>query len=218
MKPSRVVFCDFDGTITTQDTFVSMLEKFAPEVAQKLLPAIFKREISLKEGVHQTLGTISAVVYPEIIEYIARQPIRSGLLELLEFLNRLEVPFIVVSGGLTDMVNAVLKRQQLLEGVTAIYAGEVDTTGELIRAYSTIESEDELVAKARVLAKYPAQEKIAIGDSVTDINMSLAADLVFARDRLMQYLDAENKPYVRWDNFYDVQNYLFDRWQIDEQY
>ena len=48
------------------------------------------------------------------------------------------------------------------------------------------------------MAKYPADEKIAIGDSVTDINMSLAADLVFARDRLIQYLDAENKPYVRW--------------------
>ena len=214
MKPSRVVFCDFDGTITTQDTFVSMLEKFAPEIAQKLLPAIFKREISLKEGVHQTLGTISAMVYPEIIEYIACQPIRAGLLELLEFLDRHEVPFIVVSGGLTDMVNAVLKRQRLLEGVTAIYAGEVDTTGKLIRAYSIIESEDELVAKAKVMTKYPAQEKIAIGDSVTDINMSLAADLVFARDRLMQYLDTENKPYIQWDNFYDVQKHLSARWQI----
>ena len=216
MKPSKVVFCDFDGTITTQDTFVSMLEKFAPETAQKLLPAIFKREISLKEGIHQTLGTISAVVYPEIIEYIACQPIRAGLLELLEFLNRYQVPFVVLSGGLTDMVNAVLERQQLRQHVTAIYAGKADTTGKLLRAYSTIESEDEFVAKAKAMAKYPAQEKIAIGDSVTDINMSLAADLVFARDRLMEYLDAENKPYIQWDNFYDVQNYLFDRWQIEE--
>ena len=216
MKPSRVVFCDFDGTITTQDTFVSMLEKFAPEIAQKLLPAIFRREISLKEGVHQTLGTISATVYPEIVEYIACQPIRPGLLELLEFLDRLKIPFIVVSGGLTDMVNAVLQRQQLLESVTAIYAGEVDTTGELLRAYSIIESEDEFVAKAKAMAKYPAQEKIAIGDSVTDISMSLAADLVFARDRLMQYLDVENKPYIQWNNFYDVRKHLSYRWQIKE--
>lgn len=215
MKPSKAVFCDFDGTITTQDTFVSMLEKFAPEIAQKLLPAIFKREISLKDGIHQTLGTISSAHYPDIIEYMACQPVREGLLEFIAFLNRLEVPFVVVSGGLTEMVNAVLKRQQLIEGVTAIHAGQVDTTGELLRAYSTIESEVEFVAKAQAMAKYPVQSKIAIGDSVTDINMSLAADLVFARDRLMQYLDGENKPYVQWDNFHDIQNYLADYWQVD---
>ncbi|MEN9568671.1 MAG: hypothetical protein RLZZ69_3867, partial [Cyanobacteriota bacterium] len=29
MNSSRVVFCDFDGTITTKETFVNMVEKFA---------------------------------------------------------------------------------------------------------------------------------------------------------------------------------------------
>lgn len=215
MKFSRVVFCDFDGTITSRDTFVSMLEKFAPEIAAKQLPAIFRREMTLKQGIHQTLGSISATYYPEIIEYMAHQPIRPGLREFLQFLHRSQVPFVVISGGLTDMVNAVLKRQQLTKYVTAVYAGEVDTTGEFLRVYSTIESELEFVAKDRVMAKYSAGEKIAIGDSVTDINMALTADLVLARDRLMQYLDAENQPYVRWENFYDIQNYLANRWQID---
>ena len=215
MKSSRVVFCDFDGTITSRDTFVSMLEKFAPEIAAKLLPAIFRREITLKEGIYRTLGAISATYYPEIIEYMAYQPVRPGLIEFLQFLDRSKVPFVVISGGLTDMVNAVLKRQQLTDYVAAIYAGEVDTSGEFLRVYSTIESELEFVAKVRAMAKYPAVEKIAIGDSVTDINMALAAELVFARDRLMQYLDIENKPYIQWENFYDIQNYLANHWQID---
>ncbi|MGF1587865.1 MAG: hypothetical protein ACFCU7_01225 [Pleurocapsa sp.] len=48
MNPSRVVFCDFDGTITIQDTFIGVLEKFAPEIAVKLVPAIFERQITLK--------------------------------------------------------------------------------------------------------------------------------------------------------------------------
>ena len=213
MKPSRVVFCDFDGTITTQDTFVSMLEKFAPEVSAKLLPVIFRREITLKEGIHQTLGSISAADYPEIIEYIAERPIRPGLRELLKFLNHLQVPFVVISGGLTDLVEAVLKRQQLIDSVTKIHAGEVDLTGELLQVYSSIESESEFVAKAKAMENYPAEEKIAIGDSVTDINMSLAADLVFARDRLIEYLDVENKPYIRWQNFFDVRDYLATHWQ-----
>lgn len=212
MNSSRVVFCDFDGTITTKDTFVSVLEKFVPEAAQTLLPIIFRREISLKEGIHKTLGSIPAIHYAEIIEFISHQPIRPGLKEFIEFLNNTGVPFVVISGGLTAMVKAVLEYQGLIDKVTAIYAGEVDTTAKLLRPYSTFESDTEFIAKARIMMQYNALEKIAIGDSVTDINMSLAADLVFARDRLKQYLDQENKPYIPWENFFEIKDYLAARW------
>ncbi|MEM8672823.1 MAG: HAD-IB family phosphatase [Cyanobacteria bacterium P01_G01_bin.67] len=215
MNSSKVVFCDFDGTITTQDTFVSMLEKFVPEVAASILPIIFRREITLKAGIHQTLGSIPTTYYAEIIEFMANQPIRPGLKEFIEFLNYSEVPLIVISGGLTAMVEAVLERQGLIEKVTAIHAGEVDLTGEFLRAYSTVESDTEFIAKAMVMATYPTQEKIAIGDSVTDINMSLAADLVFARDRLVQYLDVEEKPYVQWQDFFEIKDHLTSLWQLN---
>jgi 2-hydroxy-3-keto-5-methylthiopentenyl-1-phosphate phosphatase len=214
MKFSRVVFCDFDGTITTEDTFVGVLEKFTPEVAARLLPMIYRREITLKEGVQQALGSIPTGDYPNIIKYITHQPIRPGLKEFLDFLNYLEIPLVVISGGLIGMVKAVLEYQQLIESVTAIYAGEVDLSGRYLQVYSLIESETELVAKAQIMAKYSALEKIAIGDSVTDINMALAADLVFARDRLIGYLDTENKPYVQWQDFYEVQDYLTAHWQV----
>jgi 2-hydroxy-3-keto-5-methylthiopentenyl-1-phosphate phosphatase len=215
MNSSRVVFCDFDGTITANDTFVNMLEKFAPKTAAQLLPAIFRREISLKEGIDKTLGAIPVQNYPAMIEFIAQQPVRPGLKEFIEFLNDATIPFVVISGGLTSMVEAVLEHQQLLDGVTAIYAGEVETRGEFLQPYSAISSDTEFVAKEIVMAQYSAQEKIAIGDSVTDINMSLSADLVFARDRLKQYLDVENKPYVQWHDFWEIRDYLAASWQVN---
>jgi 2-hydroxy-3-keto-5-methylthiopentenyl-1-phosphate phosphatase len=215
MKFSRVVFCDFDGTITTEDTLVSVLEKFAPEVSARLLPIIYERQMTLKAGIRQTLGSISSIHYPEIIEYIAHRPIRPGLLEFADFLNDSNIPLIVISGGLTDIVKAVLEQQQLIEKITAIHAAEVDTTGNLLRVYSVIESKTELVAKVKAMAQYPARETIAIGDSVTDINMALAADVVFARDRLVGYLDAEKKSYIKWHNFFDIRDRLARRWQID---
>jgi len=215
MNSSRVVFCDFDGTITTQDTFVSVLEKFAPETASQLLPAIFRQEITLKEGIGKTLGAIPAHNYLAMTEFIAEQPVRPGLKEFIEFLNHASVPFVVISGGLTSMVKAVLDHQQLIGSVTAIYAGEVDATGEYLQPYSAISSDTEFVAKAIVMKKHPADLQVAIGDSVTDINMSLAADLVFARDRLQQYLDVEQKSYVRWSDFWEIRDYLADSWQLD---
>jgi 2-hydroxy-3-keto-5-methylthiopentenyl-1-phosphate phosphatase len=208
MNSSRVVFCDFDGTITTKDTFVTVLEKFAPETAAQILPAIYRREITLKTGIGKTLGAIPARDYPAMIEFMAEQPVRPGLKEFIEFLNNATIPFVVISGGLTGMVKAVLEHQGLLNSVTAIYAGEVDTTGDFLQPYSLISSDTEFVAKAIIMNKYSAQEKIAIGDSVTDINMSLAADVVFARDRLQHYLDLENKSYIQWNDFFEIREYL----------
>jgi 2-hydroxy-3-keto-5-methylthiopentenyl-1-phosphate phosphatase len=216
MNSSRVVFCDFDGTITTKDTFVSMVERFAPEASAQILPAVFRREITLKAAVEKMLGSIPAQDYPALIEFVAQQPIRPGVKEFIEFLNNATIPFVVISGGLTGMVQAVLERQQLLSGVAAIYAGEVKTTGNFLQPYSLISSDTEFVAKAIAMAQYSAEEKIAIGDSVTDINMSLAADLVFARDRLKQYLDEENKPYIQWHDFWEIRDYLAASWQVDE--
>ena len=215
MNSSRVVFCDFDGTITTKDTFITVLEKFAPETAARLLPAIFRRELTLKQGIDKTLGVIPTRHYSAMVEFIARQPVRPGLKEFINFLNDRQVSFVVISGGLSSLVTAVLAHNRLLDGVEAIHAGEVDVTGEYLHPYSAISSDTEFVAKAIAMKKYPARQKIAIGDSVTDINMSLAADLVFARDRLKQYLDDENKAYVEWDNFFEIRDYLAASWQKD---
>ncbi len=215
---TKVVFCDFDGTITAKESFVSMLEEFAPQVAEELLPLIFAQKLTLKAGVKQILGSIPADCYPQILERAASLSIRPGLKELLAFLNAQQIPFIVISGGLRGMVETVLKQffsstsQPLINSVTAIHAADIDASGQYLQVYSDYVGDTELVAKAQIMAQYPATETIAIGDSVTDINMALQADLVFARDRLIQYLVAANKPYVRWNDFLEVRDYLVARW------
>ncbi|NET49676.1 MAG: 2-hydroxy-3-keto-5-methylthiopentenyl-1-phosphate phosphatase, partial [Merismopedia sp. SIO2A8] len=52
----------------------------------------------------------------------------------------------------------------------------------------------------------------AIGDGVTDWNLALAASLVFARPPLTNYMEQQGKPYVDWDTFTDIQQYLVQYW------
>ncbi|MBD0346119.1 MAG: HAD-IB family phosphatase [Coleofasciculus sp. Co-bin14] len=214
----RVVFCDFDGTITAEETFVGMLKQFTPELSNQLMPEMYARRLTLREGVRQLLESIPSVRYPEILEYAKPKLIRPGLVELLDFLDAEGVPFVVVSGGLRGMVETVLSQAStgipsLLERVAAIYAVDVDTTGEFLQVQSEFEGGTELVSKVKVMAQHPAEEQIAIGDSVTDLEMSLYAPVVFARDRLIQYLDEHNKPYIPWNDFFDIGEQLSQWWQ-----
>jgi 2-hydroxy-3-keto-5-methylthiopentenyl-1-phosphate phosphatase len=212
-SPARpIVFCDFDGTITAVETFAGMLKEFAPVLSAELMPLMYDRRLSLREGVKRLLTSIPSKLYPEIIEYGATKPLREGFGELLDFLADRSIPFVIISGGIKDMVEATLQRHHngipLIDRVKAIAAVEIDTSGDYLCVRSSFEGDTELVAKVAVMQQYPATKTIAIGDSVTDINMALQADLVFARDRLVEYLEAEGKIYLPWQDFRDVRDYL----------
>jgi 2-hydroxy-3-keto-5-methylthiopentenyl-1-phosphate phosphatase len=208
----RVVFCDFDGTITAQETFVAVLKEFAPELAAELIPQMYALKVTLREGVRKILESIPSSRLPEIIEFSRTQLMREGLPELLDFLDSQDVPFVVVSGGLREMVEVVMG--ELGQRVRGIHAIALDTSGSHFRVLSPYEGDTELVDKVKVMEMYPADGKIAIGDSVTDLNMAISASVVFARDRLVQYLEERHKSYIVWNDFFDVRDALKDLWKI----
>ncbi|MBE9039487.1 HAD-IB family phosphatase [Oscillatoriales cyanobacterium LEGE 11467] len=206
----RAVFCDFDGTITLHETFVAMLTRFAPERSAQLLPEIYALRMTLHEGVRRMMAAIPSRDYPAILEFTRTQPMRPGLVELLDFLDRQQVPFVVVSGGLRGMVEAVLG--DLKSRTLAIHAADTDVSGEYLRVYSEFEGETEMVEKVRAIERYGVKDWVAIGDSVTDLNMAVAAPTIFARDRLCQYLNERQKPYIEFRDFFDVRDRLEQMW------
>ncbi|MEB3232573.1 MAG: HAD-IB family phosphatase [Leptolyngbyaceae bacterium] len=207
---SRMVFCDFDGTITAQETFVAMLRHFVPDRAAVILPQIYHQAITLKQGVRLLLEDLPASVYGDIVEFTRPQPIRPGFGSFLSFLEAHQTPFVVVSGGLQGMVEAVL--EPFLPQVKGIHAIAVDTAGPRLGLRSPYEGDTEMVAKADILAHYQntygVEETIAIGDGITDWNMALAASLVFARPPLTDFMEKQGKAYIAWDTFTDIQAYL----------
>jgi 2-hydroxy-3-keto-5-methylthiopentenyl-1-phosphate phosphatase len=157
-----------------------------------------------------------------MLELARSQPLRSGLRDLIEFLDGQGVEFVVVSGGIRGMVEAALG--DLADRVVGIHAMDVDTTGEYLAVRSEFEGEVELVDKLKVVSRYlgtplPAggftnENWIAIGDSVTDLNMALAAPTVFARSRLKTYLDDRGKVYTPYESFFEVRDRLAQLWNV----
>ena len=183
---------------------MAMIGRFAPEVSQLVLPEIYAKRVTLRQGVRQMLESIPAAKYPEIIEFTRQQPIRAGFVEFIDFLKTAQIPLVIISGGLQGMVEATLAPYR--DRIAAIHAIDLDLSGAYLQVKSRYESGTEMVAKAEIMASYGADESIAIGDSITDWNLALAASVVFARPPLTDYLDERQKPYVRWDNFIEIRD------------
>ena len=207
---ARIIFCDFDGTITVEETFVAVLKKFSPDVSRELIPQMYAKKLTLREGVRRILESIPSSCYAEILEFSQNQSIRPGFEEFLDFLEAEAVPLVVISGGLQRIVETVMG--ELVQRVRAIHAVDVNNTGEYLQVNSEFEGETELVAKVQVMDRYAGDEKIAIGDSLTDLNMALQTPMVFARDRLAEYLDECQKSYIYWHDFFEIRDYLEKLW------
>jgi 2-hydroxy-3-keto-5-methylthiopentenyl-1-phosphate phosphatase len=208
----RTVFCDFDGTITTEETFVALLREFAPDLADRLMAEMYDRRLTLRDGVRQLLESIPSAKYPEFIEFAKPKTIRPGFAEFLDFLDRHQVPFVLISGGVKVVVDTVLG--DLTQRMAGIHAVELDTSGPYLKPISQFEGGTELVAKVDVIAQYPCDEAIAIGDSITDLNMALSVPVVFARDRLAVYLQESETPYIGWEDFHDIRCALAQQWDV----
>ena len=209
-KYKRILFCDFDGTVTTEETFVGMLKEFATERYDSMERLLADGKITLRDAVRRMVSSIPSQKYADVLDYVRTKPIRPGFEELLEFLHHRSVPFVIVSGGLLDSVRVRLN--PFSHRIHAMHAARVNADGEHLRVWSDFESDDELVAKPKVMAKYPADESVVIGDGITDLNAAAVADLVFARDSLRRYLGQKGIPFVPWNDFFEVMDHLSRRW------
>ncbi|MEM9216060.1 MAG: HAD-IB family phosphatase [Cyanobacteria bacterium P01_F01_bin.150] len=207
---NRMVFCDFDGTITAEDTFVSVLQHFTPEQSDIILPKLYRKEMTIKQGIRTLLEILPSSIYPDMVEFTRPKAIRPGFAEFLDFLDQQNIPFVVISGGLSGIIEAVL--EPFLHQIKVIHAIDVDISGPHIKLQSAHEGDTEMVAKADILATYQntydLDESIVIGDGITDWNLALAASMVFARPPLTAHMEEHGRPYLEWNNFTDIHQYL----------
>ena len=206
MSDKWVILCDFDGTITFDETFVAILTRFAPVLASELIPQMYDLTLTLKEGVRRIMESIESVHYPEMLEMISAAPIRKGFFEMLGGLAACHIPFLIVTWGVSEFVRAALKG--VPEGVSSIYGMTVDHSGPFLKISSNLESESELVAKVRLLDQFPGSRFICIGDSVTDLQLALRCDIVFSRGRLSSYLEDRKIDFFPFENFFDIARIL----------
>jgi 2-hydroxy-3-keto-5-methylthiopentenyl-1-phosphate phosphatase len=206
----RIVFCDFDGTITERDGFVSVCRTFAPEAVEEYLPGVMDGSISLREGLTKILETIPSDQYPTMMTHCDDVSVRPGLEELIDWLAEQGIPFVVISGGLKGLV--LRKLGPLAEKVAAVYAPELDTDGPFLRVLSEYPGERELLAKVDVMAAYTYDESVAIGDGITDYNMAQAAHRVFARRQLAEHMEKQGLPFHAWEDFHAIRQRLESIW------
>jgi 2-hydroxy-3-keto-5-methylthiopentenyl-1-phosphate phosphatase len=206
----RVIFCDFDGTITENDNIVAIIRHFDPPGWETIVDEIVSQRKTIREGVGELFRLLPTSRKTEVIDYaIGNARIRSGFAELLEYARANGIDFYVTSGGIDFFVYPLIAPFGIPE--SHIYCNGSDFTGERIEITWPHPCDDNCrndcgMCKTTIIRRFPAEAytRILIGDSVTDFEGAKLADLVFARSHLIRKCEELGLPYYEYETFHDV--------------
>lgn len=206
----RIIFCDFDGTITVNDNIIAIIRHFNPPGWEEIANRVLAQEISVCDGVGQMFRLLPTSLKEQVIDYgISNVRIRDGFPELLAYAKEAGISFYVTSGGIDFFVYPVLERFGI--PTDHIFCNGSDFSGEQIEITWPHPCDEHCtndcgMCKTTIMRKFPADryERIIIGDSVTDFEGAKQADIVYSRSHLTEKCRELGLAHTEFETFHDI--------------
>ena len=208
-----VFFCDFDGTITEEDTLVLLLERFGRRTQGGGSWRDIEDDPDLPENRKlQAEMDLLDCTLPEAINYLRQVArIRSGFPGFAERLSTAGIPLVVLSGGLKPILDTFLApflNRNLWLRVNDLEAGRgkwrvlpADTPRIKVLCNHCKRWHVEQARAAGRTCLYA-------GDGGTDFCPAERSDIVFARDGLIRHMAARDLEYHEFESFRDIEDVM----------
>lgn len=198
------VFLDFDGTISTADVGVHLLDRHADGWVD-FDDAFAAGLIGSRECMAEQWKCLRpGITEAELRACAAEVAIDPGLGPLVDRLRAAGSEITVVSDGYGFYVRDALERFGL-----RVLTNAVDfATGTISHPYFDADCPCGLCGTCKrapiIEARTRGQSIVFVGDGVSDRRAAPLADRLYAKDRLAEWCDAEQLPYVAFTTLADV--------------
>jgi len=214
MDKKRIVFCDFDGTITQNDNIVAIMKHFNPPGWEELVQQLMDGKLSIRQTVGRMFAMLPTSRQTEIVDYAIRNAtIRSGFGKFVDYCKQHDITLLITSGGIDFFIYPLLAPFPIPHA--HIYSNASSFAGETIEILWPNACDEHCgndcgMCKTTIIRSYdPARyHRMLIGDSVTDFAGAKLVDTVFARSHLIELCRELELPFYPFETFYDVMNHM----------
>lgn len=202
---------DFDGTLSFKDFYHMMIDKYLKEWGREFYLNWKKEKKINVDFLNKIFGSVQ-LSQRELFEEIYSIPFDKSAQTMIAKVQKSGGDFFIVSAGTSYYIEVLLEHLEIkgveVTSMKGVYEGGVikikpDPDSPY---YSGIFGID----KRKVLEAYRSQYETIFyaGDSEPDLGAAKAADLAFARGELAELLKKENKAYIAFNTFSDIEAYL----------
>lgn len=210
------ILIDFDGTITTKDTNDKLVEYFCNDDVEEYLMKNNEEDMSYVEFMDGLFSNLK-ISEEEYLDFILNEiEISRGFVEFYEKAKSLHIPIAVISGGFSNGIIPFLEKHGVYD--IEIYSNSLNFKGKDISIdfYHNRDSKCchiGLCGNCKIKHIKEFKEKyrniVFIGDGITDEPIANKADIVFAKDRLLDYCKEHGIDCIPWDDFLDINRLIF---------
>jgi 2-hydroxy-3-keto-5-methylthiopentenyl-1-phosphate phosphatase len=202
------VVVDFDGTVTEGAVSLMLLERFAPPAWRDLDREFEAGQVNARECIARQFEMLEAS--DEDIREFARDhaKLRPGFLEFVSHLRGLGFPLAITSEGLDLYIDPVIERDRI--DYVSVFSNEAKRTegGRISVRYphADMDCDDCGNCKSGLVEALKADGNyvVFVGNGRTDLCPAKKANLVFARDELARDLQSAGRPFILFEDFFDI--------------
>ncbi|WP_378953293.1 MtnX-like HAD-IB family phosphatase [Pelosinus sp. sgz500959] len=205
---------DFDGTLTKRDFYHIIIDTYLQEWGRPFYEDWKKTRKINVEFLNKIFGAMGKTE-EEILAEICRIPLDEHAETFIEKVKKAGGEFYIVSAGTAYYIDLLLAHRHI-EGVKVISMAGVYKDGgiEIIPdEESPYFSEVFGVNKAKIIEdlKKEFETVFFAGDSEPDLGAAKGADVAFAKNELKELLEKEEKEFIAFDNYREIEQYLQDK-------
>ncbi|KAG5946405.1 hypothetical protein E4U59_003940 [Claviceps monticola] len=223
-NPKFIFFTDFDGTVTTSDSNDYMTDNlgFGVEKRTQGNKDVLFGKMHFRDSFQEMMDSITTP-YNECIELLLKEiKLDPGFKEFYDWSRENNVPIVILSGGMTPIIRALLDNLLGPGWDIQIVSNDVKPReGKSIneKAGWTIEFHDDSVHghdKSIEIRKYSSLPNRPVmfyaGDGVSDLSAAKETDLLFAKaDKdLVTYCENEHVPFVTFRDWTSISQTVKD--------
>jgi 2-hydroxy-3-keto-5-methylthiopentenyl-1-phosphate phosphatase len=201
-----LVQCDFDGTVTEEDTSFFLLDTFAQGDWRRLLREYKEHRISVGEFNTKAFSMINADK-PTLVKALDNKiKVRVGFQELVNYCRRKSCRLVIVSNGLDFYIEATLKNLGLNNLEVHAARASFHPEGMEVQYVGPDGKRLEDGFKEAYIQSFLnlGYRVIYVGNGDSDFAPAKYAHYVFATGELLAYCRENNLNYKPFENFIDV--------------
>lgn len=222
-KPSAIVFTDFDGTVTLQDSNDYITDNLGMGYPKRMVinDKILDGTTTFRDGFREMLQSVKTP-FDECIQYLlANIKLDPGFKQFYQWCNDEGIPIIVISSGMTPIISALLtnlvgeeamKNIEIVSNDVAIDDQDASNWGITYRHPESGFGHDKAQSIKKYLDDhgYTTKENTPVlfycGDGVSDLSAAKETDLLFAKHGkdLIKYCIREQIPYTEFNDFSEI--------------
>ena len=202
------IFCDFDGTITKEDTIGKFLKLFANDKWFEIEKQWKEGKIGSRECMKQQLELVKPLSQKELDYFFDSLEIDETFINFYNEIKKRNIKFTIVSDGFDIFIYNVLKNYNIED--IKVFANKLEIIGgKFIPIYDDKYKSCKRksgVCKCKVVEEETLENHnlIYIGDGLSDACVSGKINKIYAKNYLAKYLSSNNIPYIEFNSFNEI--------------